>query len=144
VIEVKCNFQFGSFTFIQHKNMDCKEVDFNRGIQEYIDGFGEPFGEHWIGLQHIHDISQNRNKTLLSVSLDTFGAPKISYYYNFKLQPGPDFRISLSEYDSSYSATAGDSLTVSGESINERPFSAYDRDNTSHNCPARFESGWWY
>ena len=36
------------------------DVSFNRDWQEYRQGFGDLNGDHWLGLQNMHLITENR------------------------------------------------------------------------------------
>ena len=46
-------------------------VDFYRNWASYVDGFGDPNGEYWLGLKSIHCLT-SRTESTLKVSLTDF------------------------------------------------------------------------
>ncbi|KAK6175462.1 hypothetical protein SNE40_013922 [Patella caerulea] len=143
VIEVLCDFKWGK-TLIMRRTTLCKEVDFNRTWNEYVMGFGAIHAEYWLGLENVFNILQNfPTANVLNIILrDGYTALFQSHYRGFDISNDPnDYTVSISGFDN---GTTGDSLTNGIYSINGRPFSTYDRDHTSHNCPGRFHGGWWY
>ncbi|KAK6179318.1 hypothetical protein SNE40_011707 [Patella caerulea] len=147
VIEVMCDFKWGK-TLLMRRTSLCKEVNFNRTWNEYVMGFGSIHGEYWLGLENVFNIIQNfptRDDNALNVILKVGNTPVSQcYYMGFKISNYSDnYAVSISFY-SGGKTPSGDSLTNGIYSINGRPFSTYDRDQTSHNCPGRFNGGWWY
>ncbi|KAK6175461.1 hypothetical protein SNE40_013921 [Patella caerulea] len=143
VIEVLCDFKWRK-TMIMRRITLCKEVNFNRTWNEYVMGFGTIHGEYWLGLENVFNILQNFPTTnKLNILLKVGYKPiSQSHYRDFDISNDSDnYTVSISGFDN---GTTGDSLTNGIYSINGRPFSTYDRDHTSHNCPGRFSGGWWY
>lgn len=48
-------------------------VDFFRNWQNYKLGFGQVYGEHWLGLDNIHDLLSSHDNHQLWVDLETTG-----------------------------------------------------------------------
>ncbi|KAK6169015.1 hypothetical protein SNE40_020146 [Patella caerulea] len=148
IIEVKCTFKYGGFTYIHYRKYSCLALDFNKTMDEYANGFGHPHGNYWLGLEHIYNIFQNH----LSFSLQfviSFDVPQLSpaqgYYYRFNITDRSDYyRITLRSYSGHHTKPSGDSLTSGAYNIDGRPFSTYDDDFSNHDCPDRFKGGWWY
>ncbi|KAK6187572.1 hypothetical protein SNE40_005568 [Patella caerulea] len=148
VIEVNCLFEWGGLTYIHYRNYNCLELDFNRTMDEYADGFGHPHGNYWLGLEHVYNILQNYRSFELQVVF-TFDSPDWNwvqgFYYGFNISDRLDhYRVTFSFYSGSPTSPSGDSLTSGAYTINGRPFSTYDSDSSNHDCPGRFNGGWWY
>ena len=109
-------------------------MDFYRGWKDYVAGFGNVTGDHWMGLQYIHDMCPPAKPCVLRVEVmdgDENHSPLYAEYTNFSLTGFSDqYRLSVG----SFSGTAADGLTHE----NHQRFSTYDRDNDAylHNCAA--------
>ncbi|XP_055528519.1 angiopoietin-related protein 6-like [Wyeomyia smithii] len=115
-------------------------VNFTRSWEEYRDGFGEPDGEHWMGLDKIYKITRSAKYELLVVLKDFDGIGKIAHYDGFSVDSeGAKYKLRLGNYDH---GNAEDSLSAS----NGTKFSTYDQDNDHHSdsCAGFFKSGWWF
>lgn len=132
----------GGWTVIQRR-FDGS-VDFNRYWYEYVNGFGNLTGEHWLGLKYINQLTNNCNSTL-QIELEDFEEDrKHAEYSSFSIN---SYRYRLSV--DGYSSTAGDGL---GDSIyyryrhNGMRFSTKDRDydNYYRSCAQIYNSGWWF
>lgn len=130
----------GGSWMVIHKRFDGT-LDFNRGWEEYKEGFGEPNGEHWIGLEKIHRITQSGDHELLVVLKDFDGRAKMALYDGFDVDTeGAKYKLSIGKYDH---GDAGDSLSL----VNGARFSAIDQDNDQHLdgfCAKHYQSGWWF
>nr|XP_012645019.1 angiopoietin-related protein 5-like [Microcebus murinus] len=148
----------GGWTVIQSRDWGReKPVDFERCWQEYKEGFGDLGGDHWLGLQHISDLtSQPGLRTELSVDLqDVDNLTLWAHYDNFHVDNEDQFyRLTLGLY----SGNAGDAFRGSGHSDSQEgsAFSTLDRDRdgctrcvdgarTFASCSLdRSGAGWWY
>ncbi|ESO95442.1 hypothetical protein LOTGIDRAFT_117053, partial [Lottia gigantea] len=131
-----CNFEYG-LTIIQNREMDCYEVNFNRSWAEYATGFGKPYADYWLGLQHLYDILQNHLRFVLAVKLKLDGTEYQSYYNNFDITDTANgFQYSSNRYNAGVGIGTGDSIG--------QLFSTYDNDHSGQNCANRFHGGWWY
>jgi hypothetical protein len=136
--DVYCDMETdgGGWTVFQRRK-DGSE-DFNRNWASYKEGFGELYGEFWLGLDKIHRLSANR----VTLRVDMMANDNSKAYARYE-----DFTIGNEKslyviYFGSYSGTAGDSLKYH---IGAN-FSTSDRDNDQDpvNCASRWSSGWWY
>lgn len=137
-LEAYCDMDHGGWTAIQYR-FDGS-VDFNRSYAEYQDGFGDVYGEHWLGLDTVHDM----------VACG-------SYEARFDLEDF-DGKTGYAEYDYFYisNSTLYYKLEISGyhgnvghgmEFHTGMYFSAgtVDNDISSSNCVKKYgHGGWWY
>ncbi|ELW49016.1 Angiopoietin-related protein 5 [Tupaia chinensis] len=148
----------GGWTVIQRREWGTEQpLDFERCWQEYKQGFGDLGGDHWLGLQHISDLtSQPGLQPELSVDLqDVDNLTWWAHYDYFHVDKEDHFyRLSLGQY----SGNAGDAFRGSGDTDTQegRAFSTLDRDHDScepcedgtgvfTSCSRdRSGVGWWY
>ena len=111
-----------------------------RGWADYVAGFGQLKGEHWLGLEKIHCLTTRRPRTELRVDLADFeGNYKYAHYSFFSVgNSGTKYRLDIA----GYTGTAGDSLAYH----NGMQFSTKDRDNDQgrENCATSWKGAWWY
>ena len=114
-------------------------VDFNRDWADYNKGFGDLDGEHWLGLNKIHQITHESSNEL-RIDLEDFDDNRrYAKYSSFDVDDQEtNYQLSVS----GYSGDAGDSLS----SHSGRAFTTRDRDNdrAGYNCAVTFSGGWWY
>ncbi|XP_035024221.1 fibrinogen-like protein 1-like protein [Hippoglossus stenolepis] len=145
-----CAMQEGGWTVVQHITVNSS-VNFDRTWAEYKHGFGGLSGDHWLGNEHLHQLTRGPGRYKLGVKL-----------------VGPDAVTKLGEYDpllvedeaSAYrlrlglfQGTSVDALTLDTENYlhDNQKFTTKDRDNDNYfqNC-AKLEfqgvpgGGWWY
>ena len=122
------------------------DVDFYRGWGQYINGFGDPTRDHWLGLENIHTLCPPSRPCILRVELkdpDYLNGTLVwAEYSSFSLSGYfYHYRLSVSGYDSR--STAGDGL----EDYNGMYFSTKDKDNDrdpGENCAVEYHGAWWY
>ena len=128
----------GGWTVFQSR-MDGS-VDFYRNWADYVAGFGQLKGEHWLGLEKLVCLTTRRPRTELRVDLaDYEGNYKYAQYSFFSIgNNGTKYRLNIA----GYTGTAGDSLIYH----NGMQFSTKDRDNGyySGNCAREYHGAWWY
>ena len=73
----------GQWEVIQRR-MDGS-VDFYRNWASYVDGFGDPNSEYWLGLKNIHCLTTRTEITQLKVCLADFEGVKKFANYSFFL-----------------------------------------------------------
>ena len=134
----------GGWTVIQ-KRFDGS-TDFYRNWIDYQEGFGDLNSEFWAGLQLVHQLTQTGN-WVLRIDLEDFDDTTAYAEYQPFQVGGAESNYTLTI--GSYSGTAGDSMVwhQSKSSLNNTPFSTYDRDNddSSRHCAANYREGaWWY
>lgn len=72
----------GGWTVFQRRRDGS--VSFNRAWSEYRDGFGELRGEHWLGNQYLHLLSNQGYYSLRIDLQDWSHAHKHALYHSFK------------------------------------------------------------
>nr|KAG5706555.1 hypothetical protein BaRGS_028726 [Batillaria attramentaria] len=111
-------------------------LNFNRRWREYEHGFGNPYGELWLGNILLHHIT-NQKQYLLRVDLEDWeGRRYWAEYSQFTVGPASDnYRLRVS----GYTGDAGDSLSLH----DNMAFSTEDVDNDLHtrHCAAENQAG---
>ena len=100
-------------------------------------GFGNPDGEHWLGLEKIHRLT--KASSVLRVDITSYSKGSRYAKYTFKVGNAAS-KYTLQA--TSYSGNAGNSLKVH----NGMKFTTKDNvnDRWSSNCAARNKGAWWY
>ncbi|XP_078616468.1 fibrinogen C domain-containing protein 1-A-like [Branchiostoma floridae x Branchiostoma japonicum] len=130
----------GGWTVIQRR-FDGR-LNFDRKWADYKDGFGRVEGEHWLGLDKIHNLTSQNGYELYVELRDWESNVSHAKYGTFSIgDESTDYTITIG----GYSGDAGDSM----EYINGMKFSArdVDRDNDEHgssHCAQRMSGSWWY
>ena len=136
--KVFCDMKNGGWTVFQSR-MDGSE-DFYRNWADYVAGFGQLKGEHWLGLEKLVCLTTRKPRTELRIDLaDYQGNYKYAKYSFFSVgNSGTNYRLNIA----GYTGTAGDSLTYH----NGMQFSTKDRDNDWHSgsCANGHHGAWWY
>ncbi|XP_034456196.1 fibrinogen C domain-containing protein 1-like [Hippoglossus hippoglossus] len=123
----------GGWTVFQRR---CDgSVSFNHGWSEYREGFGDPRGEHWLGNQQLHLLS-NQGQYSLRVDLQDWShAQRHALYHSFRTENEENqYRLHVS----GFSGTAEDSF---GWYHDHQGFSTPDTGNI---CAEISHSGWWF
>ena len=123
--QVFCDMD-GQWEVIQRR-MDGS-VDFAIAWTSYVDGFGDPNSEYWLGLiKNIHCLTTRTEVTQLRVCLADFeGVKRFTNYSFFSVgNAATNYCLNIG----GYSGTAGDTWVA----LNGRAFSTFDRDH-SGNC----------
>ena len=98
--------------------------------------------EFWLGLKILAGLTSMGSWELLVKLEDFQGTSYVAIYHNFRVGPGPLYKLTVSGFDDSASNLT-DSLTPhSGAS-----FSTKDRDNDALegiNCALLYLGAWWY
>jgi len=131
------NTEGGGWTVIQSR-VDGS-TDFDKTWQEYEQGFGNPNGNYWMGLERIH--AMTRGPTELYIYLEKLTQSAYARYASFSVgDASTNYRLTVSDCH----GTAADSLI---EHHNGMAFSTWDRDNDldpEDNCSAEHGGGWWF
>uniref|UniRef100_A0A8C6TWW4 Microfibril associated protein 4 n=1 Tax=Neogobius melanostomus TaxID=47308 RepID=A0A8C6TWW4_9GOBI len=128
----------GGWTVIQRR-MDGT-VNFYRGWDQYVAGFGDAGGEYWLGLMVIHRITAKRPQELLVEMEDFEGNKASANYSSFSVGDECDgYKLTVSGFND---GGAGDSLTHHSD----MKFTTYDKDQDANasNCAKLYYGGWWY
>ena len=122
-------------------------VSFKRGWDEYKEGFGAPYGEHWQGNQFAHQYTTSH---LTEVILEgtAFDDEKASVKLsNFRISGEP------SKYAANFDTCVAlvDTPNTNGcekmDGLKNMKFTTFDSDNdkANWNCAALHDSGgWWF
>ena len=138
----------GSFTAYcdMRGNWTVFQTRFNGGVQfyrnwnSYVNGFGNPRGEYWIGLKQLHCMTNVHPGTKLRVDLGDWD--NIFYYAEYSQFIVGDSSTNYKLTVSGYSGNARDQLSYH----NGQMFSTYDQDHDTYdgNCAVNHKGGWWY
>ncbi|KXJ30107.1 Ficolin-2 [Exaiptasia diaphana] len=128
----------GGWTVFQRRKDGS--VDFYRGWNDYKNGFGDRYGESWLGLDKIHRLTKAIPNRLRVDLEDKQGKRAYAEYDKFTVSGESNkYKLSLA----SYSGTAGDLITYH----NDMKFTTKDSDNDEYggnNCAIVYEGAWWY
>ncbi|XP_044042103.1 angiopoietin-related protein 5-like [Siniperca chuatsi] len=131
-------------------------VHFNREWAEYKNGFGNLSQDHWLGLEKIFSLTNNKTKTwIMRVDLWTHeGGTAFAEYTNFRLA---DEKAAFKLRVGNYGGNAGDAIRGAYPGIDQNGygFSTIDRDNdgcspcifgdiAENECSSSNGGGWWY
>ncbi|XP_049307782.1 ryncolin-4-like isoform X2 [Bactrocera dorsalis] len=126
-----------AWTLIQRRQN--KSIDFQRGWEEYKNGFGNLNTNFFIGLDKLHALTESQLHELWIELKDFDGVEKHAMYDSFAItDESQKYAMNIL---GTYSGTAGDALTEPHGGAN---FSTFDQDTTDHHCATAFKGGWWY
>ena len=143
IVNVWCDMTTNGGGWIVIQRRTDASVNFNRGWNDYKNGFGDLKGNFWLGLEKIHKIALPGRGAILRVDVKHFKAPTqliSAKYSNFEISSESDgYILTYSTYTSTLSF---DSLAHH----KNRKFSTFDRDHDalSLNCALNYKGGWWY
>ncbi|XP_071790474.1 microfibril-associated glycoprotein 4-like [Asterias amurensis] len=117
-------------------------LDFNRGWDEYMNGFGNLSGSFWLGNEKVHQLTDDG---ATSWEIQVYVVDALQERNNQTVLA--NFRLSGENYtlhvDGSIELGEGGAIL----SANGKPFSTYDRDNdgdSGRNCAEESKGGWWF
>ncbi|CAH1239300.1 FIBCD1 [Branchiostoma lanceolatum] len=117
------------------------KVNFNRNWADYKKGFGRVEGEHWLGLDKMHNLTTHNSYELYVELEDWEGNFAYAKYDTFSIgDESTDYTLNIG----GYSGVAGDSMIYYG---NGMKFSTTDVDNdvsSNAHCAQWVSGGWWY
>ena len=113
-------------------------VGFYRDWGEYKNGFGDVRGEHWLGNEKIHQLTEIPSQLRVEINTTSNGN-KYAKYSNFSIT---NEATNYTLFVGFYSGDATDEL----KAHNGFAFSTKDRDNdkNSGNCAVNQRGAWWY
>ena len=130
----------GGWTVFQRRKDGS--VNFLRNWSDYVKGFGNLDGEHWLGLEKIHRLTKASSVLRVDMTSYSKAYSKGSRYAKYTFKVG-DAASKYTLLAKNYSGNAGNSLGYH----NRMKFSTIDSDNDqrwSSNCAIRFKGGWWF
>ncbi|KGL99596.1 Tenascin-N, partial [Charadrius vociferus] len=139
-IQVYCDMTTDGGGWIVFQRRSTGELDFYKRWKDYVEGFGDPTGEFWLGLDKLHNLtSSSPIHYELRVDLWTASESVYAVYDFFQVASSRDrYRLSVGNYR----GNAGDAMTYH----NGWKFTTWDRDNdvALSNCALTHHGAWWY
>ncbi|XP_033733989.1 uncharacterized protein LOC117323087 [Pecten maximus] len=141
MVEVFCDMKNGGWTVIQKRNDGTTR--FLKKWQDFKEGFGGIHGEHWLGNDYIHYLTNQDHYTLRIELTDWNKTKKFAEYDYFMIDDEAEgYRLHIGGYH----GDAGDGMAKH----NNHKFSTIDVDNDKvtkefgGSCAKRFSGAWWY
>ena len=137
---VYCDMTDGGWTVFMRRYDGSQ--DFYLYWNQYKEGFGNVTGEHWLGNDKLHYLTnQNQYRMRMDVTIWSTGRKKYSVYDKFSVDNETNnYRLQVSGY-------SGNTDRDYWAHHNGMEFSTRDRDNDrdgSRFCSQRFKGGHWY
>ena len=112
---------------------------FDRVYREYLNGFGDPYENYWIGLKNMRNLVLNEE---MQIRFDVSNNESDSYFIIYD-------KFFLDSESENYTLTFFDKIygdLPNNLHNNGFGFSAKDRKNDASdlNCAIEYKSGWWY
>lgn len=133
----------GGWTVFQRRQDGS--VDFNLGWELYVNGFGNPAGEYWLGLDNMRSLVE-QDFQILRVELEAWdGTTGYAEYHLFDIAPAEDkYRLTVNAWEYLYTHGATGGMENALGRHNGGTFSTYDQENNSQGYANRHNGGWWY
>uniref|UniRef100_A0A1Q3F8C2 Putative salivary secreted angiopoietin n=1 Tax=Culex tarsalis TaxID=7177 RepID=A0A1Q3F8C2_CULTA len=131
--------RFGGGLLVFQSRLDGS-VDFNRSWSEFVDGFGDPAGEYWLGLETLNQLTEQSEPELVIAMKNYSDVEAYERYPSFWINPlSLNYTIRFTEAGS---GTAGDALF---QYFSEQ-FVTYDHiSNGKHEvCISELASAFWH
>ncbi|OXB84311.1 UNVERIFIED_CONTAM: hypothetical protein H355_007194 [Colinus virginianus] len=139
-MQVYCDMTTDGGGWIVFQRRSTGELDFYKRWKDYVEGFGDPTGEFWLGLDQLHNLTSSSSiRYELRVDLRTANESAYAVYDFFQVASSRErYRLSVGNYR----GNAGDAMTYH----NGWKFTTWDRDNdvALSNCALTHHGAWWY
>ncbi|XP_023386998.1 tenascin-N [Pteropus vampyrus] len=139
-LQVYCDMDTDGGGWIVFQRRNTGQLDFFKRWRTYVDGFGDPMQEFWLGLDKLHNLTTGTPTPYeVRVDLQTANESAYAVYDFFQVASSRErYRLAVGKYR----GTAGDALTYH----NGWKFTTFDRDNdiALSNCALTHHGGWWY
>jgi len=137
IVYAYCDMKNGGWLVIQ-KRFEGLE-SFNKTFESYKNGFGSLDGEHWLGLENVHLLTNDLSWDL-EIELECIHKTVASARYSgFSIQAAPGYNLWFNQFAG---GLAGNSLEHSkGEKFTTPD---RDQDNFYLNCGVIHQGAWWW
>ncbi|XP_022107273.1 microfibril-associated glycoprotein 4-like [Acanthaster planci] len=143
-LRVYCDMETDGGGWIVFQSRLDGSVDFDRPWADYQSGFGDLWGEFWLGNDYLVELTSPDPNEQWELRVDLWDwedNTAWAKYSHFQISSG-EYMLSYDQYDAN--STAGkDSLRLH----NRQNFSTRDHENDNHphqNCAKNYRSGWWF
>uniref|UniRef100_A0A2K5EV52 Tenascin-N n=1 Tax=Aotus nancymaae TaxID=37293 RepID=A0A2K5EV52_AOTNA len=139
-LQVYCDMDTDGGGWIVFQRRNTGQLDFFKRWRSYVEGFGDPRKEFWLGLDNLHNLTTGTpTRYEVRVDLQTANESAYAIYDFFQVASSKErYKLTVGKYR----GTAGDALSYH----NGWKFTTFDRDNdiALSNCALTHHGGWWY
>ncbi|XP_033627008.1 fibrinogen gamma chain-like [Asterias rubens] len=142
-LDVYCDMKYWPGSIVIQKRRDI-DLSFNRGWDEYRDGFGDlDSNSFWLGNEKVRQLTEDgaiswEIRVNVRNTLESYHAERRNYRLS-----GDNYTLHVDgSIDYMMNEESGVVLFANG-----KPFSTYDRDNdgdAGRNCAEESKGGWWF
>lgn len=127
----------GGWTVFQRRR--APGVDFNRGWNDYVRGFGDVNTGFWLGLEALHHLTKEGSVKLRIDLTHNDGTIGYEEYSSFKVGDASSNYVMTFD-PATFSGNIGNALSTG------KPFTTRDKDNddATANCAVARSGGFWY